>query len=116
MKKEEAMRKSGYVFVTAAIAAAAVLTLIEVANAQRPPPATGRPAPATQSAVDACNQFRNALNAPAQAGTQTQTDRAQQSLGKIAEAGQQGITCAQALAKYFENLRKGGAKGTWGDI
>lgn len=109
------MRKSRYVLVTGVIAASAVVALIEVADAQRPP-GTGALTTTTQSAVDACNQFRNALNAPPQAGTQTQTDRAQQSLGKIADAGQQGITCAQALAKYFENLRKGGAKGAWSDI
>ena len=71
---------------------------------------------AAPSAVDACNQFKNALVPAQQPGAQTPADRAQQSMGRIAGAGQQGIACAQALAKHFESLRKGGAKGAWSDI
>lgn len=109
------MSKSRYALAAVAIAACAVLAPVTPAGAQprqdAPPPAAGPP-----SAVDACNQFRNALNQPAQGGQQAPADRTQQSLGRIAEAGQQGITCAQALAKYFEGLRKGGAKGSWSEI
>jgi hypothetical protein len=106
---------SRYTLATARIAVSATLLFAHSTGAQqRQDP--GAATSAAPSAVDACNQFRNALNPPAQAGQQAAPDRAQQSLGRIAEAGQQGITCAQALARYFESLRKGGAKGTWSDI
>jgi hypothetical protein len=87
------------------------------ASAQKAPD-TAPPATApSQSAVDACNQFRDSLKSPPPVqGNKNSSERAQQSLGGIASAGQQGVACAQALAKHFENLRKSGAKGTWSDI
>lgn len=111
------MRISKDAFIAFGIATVAALGPVTGANAQSPkqPDTTTAPGRTVGSAVDACNQFRNALKAPAPAG-QSVTERAQQNLGGIADAGQQGITCAQALAKYFEALRKGGAKGAWSDI
>jgi hypothetical protein len=98
--------------------AAAFLLLGQIpAGAQKAPEAAPPAAkPPQQSAVDACNQFRDALKGPPAQGKQGPSERAQQSLGGVADAGQQGIVCAQALAKYFENLRKNGAKGTWSEI
>jgi hypothetical protein len=71
---------------------------------------------AAPSAVEACNQFKDALKPTPQPNAPSAPERAQQGLGRVANAGQQGITCAQALAKYFESLRKGGAKGAWSEI
>jgi hypothetical protein len=104
-------------FIGLGLAAAIAICCGFSANAQKPPDA-GPPGlkPAPQSAVDACNQFRDALKPPAASGNQNLSERAQQGLGGVADAGQQGIACAQALAKYFENLRKNGAKGSWSEI
>ena len=110
------MRISKRELFTIAIAVSAALGSVIQAGAQKQPDAVAPAGKTAPSAVDACNQFRNALKPQVPSGAQSQTERAQQSLGGIAEAGQQGITCAQALAKYFEDLRKGGAKGTWSDI
>lgn len=98
--------------------AAAFLLLGQISAGAQKAPETAPPAakPAQQSAVDACNQFRDALKPPPAQGKQGPSERAQQSLGGIADAGQQGIVCAQALAKHFENLRNKGAKGTWSEI
>lgn len=102
--------------IVSGLCAAAVLAPAMPAAAQTPQEPAQPQGKAPSSAVEACNQFRNSLKQTTPTGTQNPTDRAQQSMGGIAEAGQQGIVCAQALSKYFESLRKGGAKGTWSDI
>jgi hypothetical protein len=95
--------------------------LIEEGRAQSPKPANPaeRPATTSSSAVADCDQFKNALKSPGQLAPPSATDRAQQAqegMARVAGAGQQGLKCAQELAKHFKALRERGAKGTWSDI
>jgi hypothetical protein len=106
------MRTSRQLLIVAAFALTPGLACSAAAQQNQPAAA----APGAPSAVEACNQFRNALKPPTQAGKEGLPDQARQSLGNIANAGQQGMICAHALAKYFESLRENGAKGSWSEI
>jgi hypothetical protein len=69
-----------------------------------------------ESAVDACNAFKNAFRPAPEGNAGTAPDRAQRGLKGVANSGQLGIACGQALARHFESLRSRGAKGTWSEI
>jgi hypothetical protein len=68
------------------------------------------------SAVEACNQFQNALKPTPPKNKSNPPDRIEQGLGQLGNTGQLGIACGKALAKLFESLRKNGGNGSWSEI
>lgn len=115
MCRTPASARCGYMML-ATVFLLVTMLLPGVAGAQKAGGPGAPPSKALQSATDACGEFRNAAKPGTKPNGKTTAEQAEQGYGRIAGAGQLGLDCAKALAKHFENLRKGGGSGTWSEI
>jgi hypothetical protein len=100
-------------FSLAGIVAVSLLISVQGAGAQQNDAAQNK---SDSSAAAACSKFKDSIRPAAPPVNPTSPDNAGKGFGAIAESGQFGIACAQALAKYFEQLRSTGAQVGWSDI